>query len=299
MGKASRRKHIDTPPGTPRDTPRGARPAAYARRPFAGMAGETDWVALKEILPAATITVPLAPGVAGADGPATVTVATVLPMAWPAIRRADGSILIATQGGPASGDAARDLGSALLAALAAPPGTPLPRVPLATADTPPLVDLIDATAPPEVVVYEGFDFWVEGQELDGDAQESLARANESAVPTAKMSGVPSAYWCLLGGRSHLRLVLPDDEDAATDALARLYAAGEATLGEGTRLLGAFRTCGLLVPVWELVGDSPAGEWEEAIAAFAMRYAAALHDDPLTPAQRRARAGLLGRQVTLR
>ncbi len=263
------------------------------------MPGETDWVALKEILPAATLTVPLAVGVGGEGAPAQVTVATVLPLAWPAIRRADGSVLIATQGGPTSGDASRDLASALLTALAVEPGTPLPTVPLATDATPTLGDLVAVTTPPEVVVHEGFDFWVEGQDLDGDARESLARANESVVPTAKMTAAPSAYWCLLAGRAHLRLVLPDDEDAATDALARLYAAGDAGLGDGTRLLGAFRACGLLVPVWELVGSTPAEAYEEALAAFVARYAAALGDSPLSPEQRRARNGLLSRQVTLR
>lgn len=263
------------------------------------MPGETDWVAMTEILPAATVTVPLAAGVGGTDGPGSVTVATVLPMAWPAIRRADGSILIATQGGPASGDASRDLASALLAALAVAPGTPLAHVPLATDATAPLAELVDTSGAPEVTVHEGFDFWVEGQDLDAEARESLARANGSVVPTTKMRSAPSAYWCLLNGRAHLRLVLPDDEDASTDALARLYAAGEAGLGDGTRLLGAFRTCGLLVPVWELAGDSPADDYEDALAAFAERYAAALRDTPLSPEERRARSGLLSRQVTLR
>lgn len=292
MGKASRRKHQAA------EQARRPRPAAYVARPFAGLPGETDWVALTEILPAATATVPLAAGVAP-DGPGSVTVATVLPMAWPAIRRADGSVLVATQSGSGSGDAARDLSSAILAALEAEPGAPLPRVPMATDDTPALGDLIDASAPPPVEVHEGFDFWVEGQDLDAEARQSLERANASAVPTTKMSAAPSAYWCLLAGRAHLRLVLPDDEDAATDALARLHAGGESGLGDGTRLLGAFRACGLLIPVWQLVGDTPADDYEAALAAFTGRYAAALASAPLSAEERRAKNGLLSRQVTLR
>ena len=76
MGKAARKKHAATP--------KGPRPAAYVRRPFAGLAGEADWVALTEILPAATATVALKAGVAPADGPAVVTIAT--PTAAPARR---------------------------------------------------------------------------------------------------------------------------------------------------------------------------------------------------------------------
>lgn len=291
MGKAARKKHAATP--------KGPRPAAYVRRPFAGLAGEADWVALTEILPAATATVALKAGVAPADGPAVVTIATVLPMAWPALRRADGAVLVATQGGGSTGDASRDLGSAIVAALAAAPGTPLAQVPLATDDSPRVQDLVEGDAAFAVTVHEGYDFWVEGQDLDADAQESLARANDSVIPTVKMSGAPAAYWCLLGNRPHIRLVLAEDEDDATNALARLAAAGTATLGEGTRLLGAFRAAGLLIPVWELTAGTTAADYEEGISAFTSRYAAALGGAPLTAAERGARSGLISRQVTLR
>ncbi len=40
-----------------------------------------------------------------------------------------------------------------------------------------------------------------------------------------MAALPSAYWVRIGDRTHIRLVLPDEEDAATDALSRLHAAG--------------------------------------------------------------------------
>ena len=100
-------------------------------------------------------------------------------------------------------------------------------------------------------MHEGFDFWVGDSELDAEGQASLERANESIVPTTKMAALPSAYWVRIGERTHIRLVLSEDEDLATDALARLHAASESGLGEGTRLLGAFRACGLLVPVWDL------------------------------------------------
>jgi hypothetical protein len=101
-------------------------------------------------------------------------------------------------------------------------------------------------------------------------------------------------------RAHLRWVLAEDEDPALDALARLSAAGELSLGEGTRFAGMFRAHGLLVPVWDLPRDPDAAEWEVPAADVAKRYASALAvGDALTGEQRRARQGLLGRQVTLR
>ena len=173
-------------------------------------------------------------------------------------------------------------------------------MPAATGDTPRLQDLLDTSLPFEVEVHEGFDFWVDGQELDDEGRASLDRANESVVPTRRMSALPSAYWVRIGERTYIRLVLPDDEDHATDALARLHAAAETSLGDGTRLLGAFRACGLLVPVFEVPADSDPDVHEDALGAFGTRYAAALASaEPLTAAERRARSGLLSRQVTLR
>ena len=45
--------------------------------------------------------------------------------------------------------------------------------------TPALAELIDISSAPDLQVHEGFDFWLEGQELQGDARESLERANAS------------------------------------------------------------------------------------------------------------------------
>ena len=104
-----------------------------------------------------------------------------------------------------------------------------------------------------------------------------------------------------GGRAgHLRWVLPHEEDAATDALARLHAVSATSLGEGTRLLGAFRACGLLVPVWDLDPSLSADDYEDEVAQMALRLGEALADSgPLKAEERRARSGLLSRQVTLR
>ena len=297
MGKASRRQRGSGAAEARRSRPA---PAPFERRPFEGLAGETDWVALREILPAATAVVAVRPGHVPDGAPSEVTVATVLPMAWPGLHRSDGAVLIGAQSGNASGDASRDLAAQLLAALAAEPGHPVVTTPPVTADSPRLQDVLTPDTTFDVTLHEGFDFWVEGQDLEGDAAESLERANATVVPTTRLAALPSAYWVRIGDRTHIRLVLPDDEDAATDALARLHAAGEDGLGADTRLLGAFRAGGLLVPVWDLDPALEAADHEDELAAWGTRYAGALASGaPLTADERRARSGLLSRQVTLR
>ena len=93
-------------------------------RPFEGLASETDWVALREVVPAATAPLHLRDGVPGADG-RTVTLSTLLPLAWPALVRADGSVLLGLQVQSRSGDVSRDLAAALEQALAADHGAPV------------------------------------------------------------------------------------------------------------------------------------------------------------------------------
>jgi hypothetical protein len=270
-------------------------------RPFEGLTGETDWVAIREVVPAATATVTFGQGVVAADYPQSATVATLLPLSWAGLRRADGAVMVALQSGSSTGDASRDIAQVLLAIAGAEAGMPLPSAPLATAATPRLQDVLDPAAPFEVTVHEGFDFWVpDADDLDEAGKESLERANSAVIPTTKLESAPSAYWCRAGRRTYLRWVLPHDEEAATDALARLHAASATSLGEGTRLLGAFRACGLLVPVWDLDPSLAGADYEDAVAQLATRLGEALaHGGALSGEERRARSGLLSRQVTLR
>jgi hypothetical protein len=164
-----------------------------------------------------------------------------------------------------------------------------------------LQELVDVSAPFEVSVHDGFDFWVEGSDdLDPSVRESLERANSAVIPTARLSSVEAAYWCQIGDRTHLRWVLPQDEEPLLDALARLHAAGRSGLGEGTRYVGAFRAHGLLVPVWDLPQGATAQDVEGPAAEFALRLEEALAvTAPLTYDERRARAGVVSRQLTLR
>ncbi|KNB49039.1 DUF5926 family protein [Streptomyces caatingaensis] len=268
-----------------------------AQRPFEGLPGEADWVALRELVPAATAELHLKGGLP--EGVPSVTLATVLPMAWPALRRDNGAVLLGLQNDTATGDISRDLADTLRRALVAEPGTPV-AAERTTADGPRLQDLLDPAAPFEPVVHTGFEFWIENAEnAGGEVAASLERANAAAIPTARLSSVEGAYWCEVPGKNHLRWVMTHPEEELLDALARLHAAGTSSLGEGTRLVGSFRAHGLTVPVWDLPGSVGAADVEKPAAAFAERLAGALAaGTPLTADERRARNGLTSRQVTL-
>lgn len=267
------------------------------RRPFEGLPGECDWVALRELVPAATVPLTLKDGLP--EGVPSVTLATVLPMAWPALRREDGSVLLGLQNDTASGDISRDLADTLLRALEAEPGTPV-QGRRAPADGPRLQDLIAPDAPFAPEVHTGFEFWVpDAENATPEVAASLERANAAALPTARLTGVDAAYWCETPEKNHLRWVMPHPEEKLLDALARLHAAGSSSLGEGTRLVGSFRAHGLTVPVWDLPSSMSAEDTEKPAAEFAERLAEALATDaPLTAEERRARGGLTNRQVTL-
>src|SRR5690606_3352184 len=112
-------------------------------------------------------------------------------------------------------------------------------------------------------------------------------------------GVTSAYWCTMG-REFLRWARPEAQEDVLDAIARLHARRESALDEGSRFIGAFRTSGILVPVWELAPGTQADELTGPCADMDERLLAALAEtEPLDADARRARAGIVSRQVTLR
>ncbi|MDM4721777.1 DUF5926 family protein [Micromonospora sp. WMMA1363] len=271
----------------------------FVPRPFEGLTDEPEWIALRELVPAATAPLRLAPDLVEEYGDREVALATVLPMAAPAMTKPDGRVLIGLQRHQQSGDVSRDLAEALLCALRTEPGGQV-TVPPLPGPGPRLQDVL-VDGPLEITLHDGFEFWLDpGATDDPSVQASLERANAAIYPTVRLATALAAYWCQVPEKAHVRWVLPDDEDAALDALARLNAAGSLPLGEQTRFAGMFRAHGRLVPVWDLPEDTPAGEWEQPVAEFAKRYAEALADPtPLDAATRRARHGLLGRQLTLR
>jgi hypothetical protein len=263
-------------------------------RPFAGLVDEPEWVALREVVPAATARLQLR------DDPGRdVVLSTVLPLAWPAMVRPDGQVMLGLQVHSRSGDVSRDLAGALELALAAEPGSAV-HAPGLPGPGPRLQDLL-ADVPLDVTVHEGFDYWVQDAvDPSSEVAASLERANSGVVPTARLSGVEAAYWCRMPQRSHLRWVLPEDEEPLLDALARLAVAGGLGLGPQTRFVGTFRAHGLLVPVWDLPHDREPEAVEEPAAAVRSRLDELLAEPrPLSGDERRTRSGLLSRQLTLR
>jgi hypothetical protein len=274
----------------------GSTYAPPVARPFEGLPGEVDWVALRELVSAATATLRTTEG-------REVTLVSVLPGGAPALVRANGEILLGVQMQTSSDDVSRDIGTALAAALEAPAGSPVDPglVGAAGSAGPRLQELLDLSAPFEATVHDTFGFWLEGTDPDAAAMAGLEHANEAILPTVRLAGLEAAYWVRPGNeRAHLRWVRPEPEEKLLDAMARLGAAEQLTLGEGTRYAGAFRALGLVVPVWDLPADVPAEDWIGAATEFQTRLEQALAaTGELSADERRSRAGLLSRQITLR
>src|ERR1700710_2470972 len=113
--------------------------AAYVSRPFEGVNGECDLIAMREIIAAATAPVTLREGIG--DG-RPVLLCSLLPMAAPALSRADGSIWLGLPVQHNFGGPSRDLAAVLLKALASEPGEGIVGLTDAPGDGPRLQDLI-------------------------------------------------------------------------------------------------------------------------------------------------------------
>jgi hypothetical protein len=271
----------------------------YVPVPFAGLADESEWIALRELVPAATAPLRLHPTLVEKFGEREIMLVTILPMAWPAMVKQDGRIMLGLQRHVQSGDVNRDLAVAVLSALETAPGQPV-AVPSLPGEGERLADVL-ANEPLEITMQETFGFWLDaGQDEDPGVRASLDSANSAITPTVKLAAARAAYWTRMGEKAHVRWVLPDDEESAMDTLSRLHARGELKLGEQTRFAGMFRAHGRLVPVWDLPADDAAESWEGPFEAFTQRYAAVLTESgPLDAEARRAKQGLLSRQLTLR
>lgn len=262
---------------------------------------ECELVALKEFVPSATAPLPLA---SGADA---VTLGTVLPMAAAALKRTDDVAFLGLQVQTRSGDVSRDLARALEWLGEAETGTSLPVVGPETVEPgvvpARLQDLVDPDATLDVELFSDFSWWLpEGTEATGEVAMSLERANAAVMPTDRLQGVDAAYWVDAGEKAHVRWVRPEPEEKLLAALARLSVRGELALDSESRYAGSFRAHGLLVPVWDLDKEKHAREWDEPVAALGRRLdeaVASLDDEPLDAAERRAREGLRGRQITVR
>ncbi|WZH51776.1 MAG: DUF5926 family protein [Nocardioides alkalitolerans] len=271
-------------------------PPVFVKRPFEGLAAEGDLIALRELVPAATAPLTLK------EGDREVVLATLLPGAAPAYVDADGRVVLALQVLHSFGDPSRDLGAVLVQALEYAEQGETGTVGLTSdpGEGPRLQDLV-VDEPLDVTVHDSFGYWAD---LIGDETGAVASAAEQAdaqmTPSRKLTGVPAAYWADVHTKEHLRWVMPEPEDELLDALARLHAAGEDQVAEGSKLVGMFRAHGLLTPVWDLPAGTGAEVLEEGAAAFRERLDAALATtEPLTTEQRSVRSALAGRQVTIR
>lgn len=269
-------------------------PAVYVARPFEGLPGETDLVAMREFVPSATAPLPLR------AGDRTVLLGSLLPMAAPALVRPDGTVWLGLQVQHSFGDPSRDLAAVLERALEADPGEVVGLTD-PPGEGPRLQDLVDLDATLEVTIHTGFDWWVDDvEDPTGSVRASLEQANAAAYPTDRLTSVAAAYWTDVTTKEHLRWVRPEEEDRLLTALARVHAAGADALVEGSRLVGMFRAHGLLVPVWDLPLGTGAEALEEPAERFEADLERALADDsPLSTAERSARNGLANRQLTLR
>ena len=272
----------------------------YVARPFEGLPGECDLIAMREIIPAATAPLVLADGVA--DG-RTVQLCSLLPMAAPALVRGDGSIWLGLQVQHNFGDPSRDLAAVLQRALEAEPGEGVVGLTDAPGDGPRLQDLV-AGGPDDgldITVHQDFGYWVaDVDDPDGSVAATLESANQAANPSTRLESVEAAYWTDVGNREHLRWVMPHDEDPLLDALARLHVSGRDKVAEGSRFVGMFRTHGRIVPVWDLPSGTGADVLEDAARTFAADLDAARADSsPLSGDERAARNGLTNRQLTIR
>lgn len=269
----------------------------FVGQPFEGLTAEPELIALREFVPSATAKLSLA------DSDKAVTLGTVLPMAAAAFVRSDGEMFVGMQVQTRSSDISRDLGRSLRWVLDAKPGDVLavPDTTSAPVDGERLQDLLVPGAELDATLHTDFSWWLpEDADASGEVGLSLERANEAIMPTERLS--PGAYWVLAGDKAHLRWVRPEPENLLLQALARLSAAGEIGLGEGSRYAGSFRAHGLLVPVWDLDSEAHAREWADGAKELGVRLESALKSldaEPLNAAERRSRDGLIGRQLTLR
>ncbi|MBM6589694.1 DUF5926 family protein [Brevibacterium sp. RIT 803] len=272
-----------------------AEATAFVARPFEGLPFEADLICLRELVPAATASAKLNEEFGGQE----ITVTSLLPAAWQAWHREDGQILAGMQVPVSSTDASRDVAHGILAAIEAQPGTTIEAT-TEPGQGPRLQDILDTDHPFEIRVLETFEYWkLPEAETDSDVAAALEQANDSISPTEKLASVNSAYWTEMSGRTYVRWARPEGEDALVDALARLQVEGLNDLGGPGTFLGYFRAHGIVVPVWELEFGTQVDDIEEPIGEFGKRIEDAMHTSaPLSTEARRARSGIIARQLTI-
>jgi hypothetical protein len=206
--------------------------ATFVKRPFEGLPNECDVVAMRELVPAAT-----APLKVKGYEDRTVLLASLLPLAAPAMARDSGQVWAGLQVQHGFGDPSRELAAALLIALEAPESGIVGMLE-APGPGPRLQDIL-ANETIDVTVHDGFDFWISDVEDREGLEDALQRANDAATPTERLTSVEAAYWTNVGTKEHLRWVMPEPEDDLLTALARLHVSGADVIVPGARFVGMF------------------------------------------------------------
>ena len=149
-------------------------------------------------------------------------------------------------------------------------------------------------------MHDDFGFWLEGTDADRQAQVMLEQANQAILPTERLGprvrllvrpegSAPTCAGCCRSPRRRCSTRWRGCARRERSCSAR---------APGTPALPRPRP---LVPVWDLPADTPAEDWVEPAAGVrrpGSRQALAA-TEPLNADERRARAGLLSRQITIR
>lgn len=304
MAKKNRKQREDLPEGMSRRqaklAARAAEREALAKdpRPYAGLAMEPDLIALQEFVPSAVAQVEV-------NG-TPVELVTVLPGAGAALVRPEdqgAQRLVALQVQSHSHNPGRDLAYALSWVLDAEPGESLQST-VADGSQPELASLLDASSTLTIEEHSDFNWWFpEGAAVPPEIRQALSRANDAVLPSEKIQvDLPGSVWWVNpgGGKAHIRWVRPEDNEAQMlTALARIAAAGELHLGEGTRFAGAFRTHGVVVPVWDLDPSVDAASYADALTTLNAKIEAEYTNDAqLSADERKQLDNIKSRQVTI-
>lgn len=293
MGKASRRKKVINPA----NRPAYRAPIPFVDRPFEGLSAEKELVAMREIIPCATMTART-----NADnGAVEFDLVTLVPDGNSAMVRGDGRILVGLQTRSNSGDLSHDVAAAVLAAIDLKNNGGEGVVEIDVREpSPRLQDILDLDSFGVMELRENFAFWLNpDEELTHEMRHALEQNAEEVIPTEAVPGVEGMFWCSMNA-NFVRYVTDIDENQLFKALARLKVADAAHLGEGSRFVGAFRACGIAIPVFELPEGATAADVADSAATLAAGVEKALTvTDPLTHDERRAYQGLVSRQVTIR
>lgn len=235
---------------------------------------------------------------------------TLLPNGIPAMIREDGRILVGLQTRTSSPDFSHDVGGALKAATEMAQKGETGNVAFDVRDPGPrLQDVLDEkffvsepgdAGEMQLELYPDFAYWfTEDEATEDDTKTALHQSRDEIVLTEEVPSSPGMYWCQMNN-NFVRYLTQTGEDELFTALARLQVSGDASMGENSKFVGAFRAAGIAIPVFQVDNELSADELEEPAAAFHKKLTEALRNkEPLNHDEKRARAGLISRQVTIR